>query len=81
MSHSFSRIIRQALQGIGPCLLLGVAIACTICLFILFSYILLWGILIGIMLWLIALVRRSFFSKKAPFKHQPGRVIDHEKNR
>ena len=81
MNHSFSRIIRQALQGIGPCLLLGVAIACTVGLLVVFSYVLLWGMLIGMILWLIALVRRSIFSKKTPFKNQPGRVIDHEKDR
>lgn len=80
MNHPFSRIIGQFLQGIGPCLVLGVAIACTIGLFILFSYVLLWGMLIGMVLWLSALIHRSIFSKKTPKKNQPGRVIDHEQN-
>ncbi len=81
MNHSFSRMARQVLQGIGPCLLLGVAIAGTIGLFILFSYVLLWGMLIGTILWVSALIHRAIFSKQSPHKNQPGRVIDHEKNR
>lgn len=80
MNHSFSHMARQALQGIGPCLLLGVAIACTIGLFIVFSYVLLWGMLIGMILWVSALIRQALFSKKKPNKNQPGRVIDHEKD-
>ena len=81
MSQPISRIFTQFLQSIGPCLLLGVAIACTIGIFILFSYMLLWGMLIGLILWVSTLIRRHLFSKNTPSKNQPGRVIDHEKNR
>ncbi len=81
MNQPFSRLFTGFLQSIGPCLLLGVAIACTIGIFILFSYVLLWGILIGMILWMIALIRRHLFSKNTPSNHEQGRVIDHEKNR
>jgi len=69
--------LRQLSRQFPLFLMLGIAIALTIGIFILFAYVLFWGILFGGILWLVALIKQYFFRKRQPQKHK-GRVIDHD---
>ncbi|MBA2709076.1 MAG: hypothetical protein H0U57_00565 [Tatlockia sp.] len=43
--------VKQGLEKIIPFLILGVAIAFLLGVFIVFSYILFWGIIVGVVIW------------------------------
>lgn len=72
MSRNFNKMI----QLLIPFLLLGVFIALLIGLVIMFSYIFLWGLLIGGILWIIAVIKDFLFPSKTLSKSE-GRVIEH----
>ena len=78
MNDKLQRIFRQLLINIGPYIILGIAIACIMGLFILSYYMLLWGLMIGFILWLCALFKRYFLSEQPPAKKNKGRIIDHD---
>jgi hypothetical protein len=75
MNDKLARLFQQLI----PYLMLGIIIACTIGLFILFYYIVLWGLVIGFFIWLITTIKRYFFSKHVD-KSSTGRVIDQTKD-
>lgn len=68
--------LRKVLQSLLPFVLIGVFIAVAMALLIIFSYLLIWGILIGGIIALVALIRNYFFMKKT--KTASGRIIEHE---
>lgn len=76
--------IRRIFAQLLPFIILGISLAITIGLFIMFSYVLLWGILIGCGIWLIVLLRNLFITKKQPLTNKPktskgkGRIIEHD---
>ncbi|MDF1828195.1 MAG: hypothetical protein P1U39_07955 [Legionellaceae bacterium] len=85
--------IKQFLQQLPPFILIGISIALGVGIFIVFSYVLVWGIVIGAILWganlLIEYLRSAHIlpSKKQTKKStssststSKGRIIDHEKN-
>ena len=63
-----------------PCVMLGIAVALIIGFFVVFSYILLWGVLIGIVLWIAACVKAYFFPDHTKLNTR-GRIIEYKKNR
>lgn len=65
------------IQHLMPFLGIGIAIALIIGILIVFSYLFLWGLLIGGLLWLIAVIKNAFFSAK-PTSATKGRVIEHD---
>lgn len=71
--------IRKLIESIVPFMLLGVAISLIIGLFIMFSYVLVWGIFIGGIFWLGSLAKNYFFPNEnaSPTKKQ-GRIIEHD---
>jgi len=80
--------IKQFLQQLPPFILIGISLAFAIGIFIIFSYVLIWGILIGAILWGINLLveylrsanlipNKNNIKKNASPK---GRIIDHDKN-
>lgn len=71
---------RQLFLKLGPSILLGIAIAFAIGLIILFYYVVLWGIFIGLILWIGGLIKRYFFPTKIIEKKTTGRIIDYDKN-
>ena len=75
MNIKLQRIVAQFI----PFVILGIVIAFAIALFILFSYVLLWGIFIGAIIWVVAVIKNYFFPKRAVVKNEQGRVIDHDK--
>jgi hypothetical protein len=75
------QLLKHLFQQLPPFILLGISIALGIGIFMLFSYMLLWGLLIGAVLWGINLVVQYFRSVSEPPASKPskGRVIDHDK--
>lgn len=82
--------IKQFLQQLPPYILIGISIALGVGIFIVFSYVLIWGILIGAILWganlLIAYLRSANIlpaknqTKTSSASKSKGRIIDHDKN-
>ncbi|KTC72415.1 hypothetical protein Lbir_1190 [Legionella birminghamensis] len=68
---------QQLFQTLIPFLLLGIAISLLVGLFIMFSYVLVWGILIGGTLWIFATIKRLLFPSKKVVKTS-GRIIEHK---
>ena len=72
--------LQRFLENLLPFLVSGIGIALVIGIFIMFSYVLIWGILIGVILWLVSLVKGLLFtsasSHKKPTKAK-GRIIEH----
>lgn len=74
------RIIKRLTIQLTPYLILGFAIALLIGICILLSYVLVWGLVIGVILWTIA--RIKFYLKqtnKLPV-NKTGRIIEHDDN-
>ncbi|MFC3908844.1 hypothetical protein ACFORL_07110 [Legionella dresdenensis] len=69
--------LQQIIQSLVPFLIMGIAIAMLIGLFIMFSYVLIWGIFIGGVLWFAALIKDYLFPPPPEEKHE-GRVIEHK---
>ncbi|MCC5791750.1 MAG: hypothetical protein JJT82_03965 [Legionellaceae bacterium] len=69
--------LRQFLESVLPFVVIGIAIAFIIALFSFFSYILLWGIVIGGVLGAIAWLINLFSAKKST-KSRSGRTIEHD---
>ncbi|STX30018.1 Uncharacterised protein [Legionella beliardensis] len=67
-------------QTLIPFLIIGIAIAMLVGLLIMFSYILVWGILIGGILWLASIVKNFLFPKRVISKTD-GRIIEHNEKK
>jgi hypothetical protein len=83
MNDKSARLIRQLSQKFGLFIILGMMIAFALAIFIFFYYVMIWGIIIGSVLWLISLVRDKLFHaatgssvKKTGKEKRPGRIID-----
>ncbi|KTC76801.1 hypothetical protein [Legionella brunensis] len=72
MNEKFERLIQQLV----PFLIAGIAIALVIGLFIMFSYVLIWGLVIGGVLWLVYFVKSLLFPGQKS-ETTKGRVIEH----
>lgn len=73
--------IERLLGNLIPFLIIGIVIALSIGLFIMFSYVLMWGLLIGGVLWAIYAIKNLLFPQnkrnKTPVKTKKGRIIEH----
>jgi hypothetical protein len=76
MNNFFQRLAANFI----PFVMIGIAIALMIGLFIMFSYVLLWGLLIGIVLCLTASIKEYFFPNKNSITLR-GRIIEYKNNR
>jgi hypothetical protein len=77
MSNKLSKIF----QPLVPFLIAGIAIALVIGLLIMFSYVIVWGLLIGGILWLLSVLKELIFSnttKSISAKKTQGRIIEHD---
>ena len=77
--------LKHFFQQLPPFILLGVSIALAVGVFILFSYVLVWGLLIGAGLWAINFLVQYFKNLSGdkstyPTKASKGRIIDHDEN-
>jgi len=75
MKTKFNQVFEQLL----PFCILGIAIALIIGLFIMLSYVLIWGILIGGMIWLGYVIKSFLFPSQLEEKNE-GRIIDQNKD-
>lgn len=78
MHHKLTRIFRQLRHNLGPCILLGIAIATTIGISLLFFYLLVWGVLIGSVICLYLVIKQYFFKSAPPHQRVSNRIINHE---
>ena len=60
-----------------PYFVLGIAIALLIGVCIILSYLLLWGVLIGALLWTVAWLKQHFSKKTKLSHHKTGRIIEY----
>jgi hypothetical protein len=70
MNLKFQELFDQAI----PYLIAGVGIALLVGLFILFSHLIFWGVIIGLLLWASVWLRQAFFSTK----NTKGSIIEHD---
>lgn len=74
-----SEKLQKIFENLIPFILIGVAIALFIGLLFMFFYIAVWGIIIGGVLWLIALVKQYLFpDDTVKTEESSGRVIEHD---
>lgn len=69
--------LQQMLQTLVPFLVIGVIVAMCIGLLIMFSYALLWGLVIGGVLWIASLIKTMLFPSPPPPRQNEGRIIEH----
>ncbi len=72
--------LQRLLGQLVPFIIVGIGIALAIGLLIMFSYALMWGVLIGCIIWLIALIKQALFPSKNKASSQEGRIIEHDKD-
>lgn len=71
--------VQQVIENLVPFLMIGVAIALVIGLFIMFSYVLVWGLLIGGILWILSIIKALVFPSESnhTLVKSKGRIIEH----
>lgn len=71
--------LQKYFENLIPFLILGIFIAISISLLFVFSYILVWGLLIGGVIWVVMTTLQFFFKKdKTPPPKKKGRIIEHD---
>lgn len=69
-------------ESLVPYIIAGIAISLFLGLLVVFSYAVVWGVLIGGVLWLAASVKRFLFPSKTDktelIKKNEGRIIEHD---
>lgn len=71
--------LQKYFETLLPFLILGIFIAISISLLFVFSYILVWGLLIGAVIWIVMTTLQFFFKKdKSPPPKKQGRIIEHD---
>jgi hypothetical protein len=65
-----------------PFIMPGILIVVFIAGMVIFSYLLFWGVLVGLVLFAVSWIKRTFFSTKSPIdqaeKPRRGRIIEHK---
>ena len=69
--------IKELFEQLVPFIVLGVAIALIIGLFIMVSYVLIWGLVLGGIIWIGMVVKNFLFPSETTEKKE-GRVIEHK---
>ena len=75
--------MRAFVNKVLPFIIAGVLLALFIALAVLLSYVILWGIAIGIIFWIVAAIKQKFFghsatAKTTVSKDKQGRIIEHD---
>ncbi|MFJ1269396.1 hypothetical protein ACD661_12585 [Legionella lytica] len=79
MNNKFQ--VPKIFETLIPFIIAGIAIALFVGLLFMFSYVVIWGLIIGGTLWLISVVKELLFpsSKKTTIvKKTQGRIIEHD---
>lgn len=74
MKQNSSKIVEQ----IVPFFILGISIAFMIAILVFFSYVLIWGVVIGAIFALIAWLKQTFFPSNRTKETKKGRIIEHD---
>lgn len=74
-----NKSLTQIFAPLLPFIILGIAIALFIGLFIMLSYVLVWGIVLGGIFWLVAMIKNYLFPSY-PADKKDGRIIEHDNN-
>lgn len=77
-------IMKNLLSKLVPFIFLGVLLVVLVAGFILLSYLLIWGAIVGLVLFVIAWIREKLFPSKQltqTEKPKSGRIIDHDDKR
>ena len=69
--------LQQLFEHIMPFIMIGMAMALLIGLLFVFSYVLVWGFLIGGLLWIITAAKQYLFPNDTSRKEE-GRIIEHD---
>lgn len=69
--------IQELIEQLVPFIVLGIAIALIIGLFIMVSYVLIWGLVLGGIIWVGVAIKSLLFPSKSSGKNE-GRVIEHK---
>lgn len=72
--------LQQLLQTLIPFIIIGIIIALFIGLLIMFSYALLWGLVIGGILWIVSLIKTILFPTVSKTSKN-GRIIEHNNSK
>ncbi|MGL5741349.1 MAG: hypothetical protein ACRCXC_01765 [Legionella sp.] len=69
-------------ENLVPFIVAGIAIALLLGVLFMFSYILIWGIILGGFLWLVATIKQLLFPKPSTkteiIQKNQGRIIEHD---
>lgn len=79
MNHKFQ--VPKIFETLVPFIIAGIAIALFVGLLFMFSYVVLWGLIIGGVLWLISVLKALIFPDKTTsvvIKKNQGRIIEHD---
>ncbi|WP_058533387.1 hypothetical protein [Legionella saoudiensis] len=79
MNNKFQ--VPKIFETLIPFIIAGIAIALFIGLLFMFSYVVIWGLIIGGALWLISVVKELLFpspKKTTIIKKTQGRIIEHD---
>lgn len=74
MSNKF----KQMLEQLPTFIVLGIAIALIIGVFIMLSYVVVWGLLLGGIIWLVVVIKNYLSPVISSSKHEDGRIIEHD---
>lgn len=69
--------LQKLFENLVPFILIGIAIAIFIALLFMFFYVAVWGLIIGGVLWLVALAKQYLFPE-TPANKEEGRIIEHD---
>lgn len=73
--------LKKGIENIIPFLILGIAIAFLVGIFIMFSYVLFWGLIVGAVLWGFNFLKTLIFPERKSSNipaEKKGRIIEHE---
>ena len=70
--------IKKILESLVPFIVIGLAIAVCVALLFMFFSIAIWGVLIGGILWIGAIVKQYLFPSTPAPKKEEGRIIEHD---
>lgn len=79
MNNKFQ--VSKIVETLVPFIIAGIAISLFIGLLFMFSYVVIWGLIIGGILWAISVVKEFFFPspvKPTTIKKTKGRIIEHD---
>ncbi|RUR16661.1 hypothetical protein ELY21_12585 [Legionella sp. km535] len=69
--------LKQVFENFIPFIAIGVGIAIVVGLLFMFFYVAIWGVVIGGVLYLVALAKQYFFPSESS-KKEEGRIIEHD---